>query len=129
MLRAISNRPRHGVAIAHLLFVAASVTLLALAVAACEEAAPAATPTPTATQFPTVTPSGTAITSFSRRTPFVPLDNPVFIPIEDATYLGNTELVLGMEWEGETRAYPVRMLTFHHIVNDTVGGRPFLVTF
>ena len=84
-------------------------------------------PTFTATAAPRSTPDPDA--SYSRRTPFVPLDNPALLSVEGATYLRDDELVLGMEWGNEARAYPVSMLTYHHIVNDTVGGRPFLITY
>ena len=67
--------------------------------------------------------------TYSRRSPFVPLDDPVFLSIESATYLGDDELVLGVEWGNEARAYPIQMLTYHHIVNDHIGGRPFLITY
>ena len=60
---------------------------------------------------------------------FVPLDNPSFLAAHEAAYLGDDDLVLGVEWGGEVRAYPVRMLRFHHIVNDTVDGEPLLVTY
>ena len=60
---------------------------------------------------------------------FVPLDEPSFLAAHEAGYLGDEELVLGVEWAGEVRAYPVRMLRFHHIVNDTVDGKPLLVTY
>ena len=46
------------------------------------------------------------------------LDNPELPSAESATYLPNDDLVLGLVWGGEARAYPVRMLWFHHIVND-----------
>lgn len=90
-------------------------------------------PTPTATIQPTLTPAPTATPpeniSYSRRTPFVPLDNPVFLTVKQAPYLPDDDLVMGLEWQGQSRAYPARMLRFHHIVNDTVAGRPILVTF
>lgn len=60
---------------------------------------------------------------------FVPLDNPSFLAAHEAGYLGDDELVLGVEWAGEARAYPLRMLRYHHIVNDTVEGEPLLVTY
>ncbi len=41
----------------------------------------------------------------------------------------NKDLVLGLEWMGEARAYPIRMLIYHHIVNDTVADRPLLITY
>lgn len=67
--------------------------------------------------------------SYSRRTPFVPLDDPVLLDSSDAAYLGDNDLILGLSWNGTSRAYPIRMLTFHHIVNDTIDGKPFLITF
>ena len=85
------------------------------------------TPSPSPTQTPP-SPSDGDI-SYSLRTPFVPLDTPEFLTAKEATYLSDDDLVLGVEWEGEARAYPIRMLTFHHIVNDEIAGRPFLVTY
>ena len=60
---------------------------------------------------------------------FVPLDNPSFIAADETEYFGDEELVLGVEFAGEVRAYPVRMLRYHHVVNDTVRGEPLLVTY
>ena len=90
---------------------------------------PVSTPTPisAATAVPTTTDN--LDSSYDRRTPFVPLDDPLFLPAEEANYLQDDDLVLVLEWENETRAYPVRMLRFHHIVNDTIAGRPFLITY
>ena len=65
----------------------------------------------------------------SRRSRFVPLDDPAFVPVDQAGYFNDDELVLGAEWAGEVRAYPVRMLRYHHIVNDTVAENPLLVTY
>ncbi len=67
--------------------------------------------------------------AFNRRTPFVPLDNPVMLSAQEMPSLNDNEQVLGLDHEGMARAYPLRMLWFHHIVNDTVGGIPYLVTF
>ena len=64
-----------------------------------------------------------------RLTGFVPLDNPVFIEPSAATFLADDELVLGLEWNGEARAYPVRMMVYHHVVNDEVSGSPVLITY
>ena len=64
-----------------------------------------------------------------RRTPFVPLDSPELLRVEEAEYLSDDDLVLGLEWQGQARAYPVSMLTYHHVVNDTVAGRPVLITY
>jgi hypothetical protein len=39
------------------------------------------------------------------------------------------EMVLGVELNGEARAYPIGVLAQHEIVNDTVGGQPIAVTY
>lgn len=39
------------------------------------------------------------------------------------------DLVVGIVVDGDARAYPVRLLSLHEIVNDTIGGRPVAVTW
>lgn len=56
------------------------------------------------------------------------LTNPRTIPAAAADYMRNTDIVLGITINGESRAYPWRILNWHEIVNDTLGGRPILVT-
>jgi hypothetical protein len=87
------------------------------------------TPTDPSTQLPNPTLTPDTDASYTRRIPFVPLDDPDFLSIENAAYLGDDELILGVEWGDEARAYPVQMLTYHHIVNDHIGGKPFLITY
>jgi len=41
----------------------------------------------------------------------------------------NKLISLRLVVNGEARAYPIRMLRFHHIVNDQVSGRPILITY
>jgi len=65
----------------------------------------------------------------SRGRGFVPLDNPAFIKGHEASFLDDEELILGYVSEGEARAYPVKMMRFHHIANDTVEGEPVLITY
>src|SRR5688572_22720874 len=45
------------------------------------------------------------------------IDNPKFVSITE-TGLQDSELVLGLEIEGDVRAYPLRILVWHEIVND-----------
>jgi len=55
---------------------------------------------------------------------------PVFRPAAEETRLDDREPVLTYEHDGEAaRAYPVRYLMWHEIVNDVVGGLPVAVTF
>jgi hypothetical protein len=43
--------------------------------------------------------------------------------------LPSDELILGVERGGEARMYPTSTLRTHHIVNDRLANRPFVVTF
>ena len=59
-----------------------------------------------------------------------PIDEPKFIDFEEADrYLGRLEPVIAFELNGDVRAYPLSILTWHEIVNDVVGGVPVAVTF
>jgi hypothetical protein len=58
------------------------------------------------------------------------VDDPSFAPASGETGLEGTEPVVTLDLQGQTpRAYPIRYLTWHEIVNDEVGGRPIAVTF
>ena len=56
------------------------------------------------------------------------IDEPRFVPVAEAT-LDDREPVVGLAIDGDARAYPLSILTWHEIVNDTVGGRPVIVTY
>ena len=58
------------------------------------------------------------------------IDAPTFVSVEEASrYLGAQEPVIGLTLEGETKAYPLRLLTRSEIANDTLGGVPVAVTY
>ncbi len=58
------------------------------------------------------------------------LSDPQFIRVSDEEEIMASEPVITLEILGaEPRAYPIRYLTWHEIVNDTVGGVPIAVTF
>jgi hypothetical protein len=58
------------------------------------------------------------------------IDNPKFVSVADASkFLHDSDLVLGVSLNGETRAYPLLILVWHEIVNDKVGGVPVAVTY
>ena len=44
-------------------------------------------------------------------------------------YLVPSDWILGLTLNGESRAYPLRVLNWHEIVNDTLGGEALAVTF
>lgn len=50
-----------------------------------------------------------------------PLDHPAMISATDATYLDDTNVVFGIEIEGDARAYPKRILAWHEMFKDDVG--------
>ena len=59
-----------------------------------------------------------------------PLDQPVFTTFDDADdWLDSKEPVIALEIDGDARAYPLQIMTWHEIVNDQVGGVPVSVTF
>ena len=59
-----------------------------------------------------------------------PLDDPQFESIADAdTWLGDVQPVVSLEINDVARAYPLAILTWHEIANDTLGGVPVSVTF
>jgi len=57
------------------------------------------------------------------------IDNPVFKNVPEISDLTDTEPVVGLEINGDARAYPLRVLMWHEIVNDIVGGVPVSITF
>jgi hypothetical protein len=60
---------------------------------------------------------------------FPPLDFPIVVSGAEATWLLDEDIVLGAVQNGEARAYPLCMMTLHHVSNDRLGGEPYLVTF
>lgn len=58
-----------------------------------------------------------------RRDGIPPLKNPETIPVSQAGYLADSDIVFGVEFGGQSRAYPKRILAWHEMVKDVVGGR------
>ncbi len=57
------------------------------------------------------------------------IDDPKYVAAEDAAFLGDEELIMGVDINGEQRAYPARIMDYHEIVNDTIAGQPIAVTW
>ncbi len=57
-----------------------------------------------------------------------PIYNPEFVPADEAG-LKDGELVMGVAWEGEAKAYPVTVLRVREMVNDEMAGEPYLVSW
>lgn len=59
-----------------------------------------------------------------------PIDHPQYVSIQDAAeWLGDEEPVISVVRNGQARAYPLQIMVWHEIVNDSLGGEPTLVTF
>jgi hypothetical protein len=60
---------------------------------------------------------------------FNPLERPAYVSPAEANYIGDEDMVLAVERGGERVAYPVRLMAYHHIVADTVGGAAIVATY
>jgi len=58
------------------------------------------------------------------------IDRPRFTNAANATFLTNDyDWVIGINYNGDQRAYPLMILVWHEIVNDVVGGTPLAITY
>ncbi len=57
------------------------------------------------------------------------IDDPMFAVVGDASFVADSDIVIGLEIDGQARAYPLSILVWHEIVNDEVGGIPVAVTY
>ncbi len=57
------------------------------------------------------------------------LDDPKLIDATEASYLLPDDLVFGVEINGDARAYPLRILNWHEMFNDTIGGVPLALAY
>ena len=57
------------------------------------------------------------------------LDNPHMTEAAAAKYLAQDDLVFGVEIAGDARAYPLRIMGWHEMFNDTIGGVPVALAY
>jgi hypothetical protein len=57
------------------------------------------------------------------------LTNPKLVAAKDATYLTKDELVFGIDISGDARAYPLRIMDWHEMFNDVIGGVPVSLAY
>lgn len=57
------------------------------------------------------------------------LTNPRHVKPSEATYLTPDELVLGLSIKEDHRAYPLRIMDWHEMANDVVGGTPITISY
>jgi hypothetical protein len=54
---------------------------------------------------------------------------PFLVPADMARDVRDSDQILAVVIGGESRAYPIALLSWHEIVNDTVGGMPLVATW
>lgn len=65
----------------------------------------------------------------SLRDAIPPIHKPVYETAIEASWLTQEDIVLGYAFEESARAYPIRILNFHEIVNDVLAGDPILISY
>lgn len=59
---------------------------------------------------------------------FHPVNNAQF-DAESASKLDQGEMIMAVRYGSDARAYPIREMAYHHILNDVVGGVPIAITY
>ncbi len=54
---------------------------------------------------------------------------PKFVSAEKAGFLSPEDPVFGVVLNGQPKAYPIKILNWHEVVNDYIGDMPIVVTF
>lgn len=54
---------------------------------------------------------------------------PRFVQPDQAAFLDPSDQVFGVRIGKKARAYPIKILSWHEVVNDTLNGVPIVVTF
>jgi hypothetical protein len=60
---------------------------------------------------------------------FNPLPNASYAKAAEVTFVNNDDRVMAVAIGGESVAYPIRLMGYHHLVGDTVGGTPIVATY
>jgi uncharacterized BrkB/YihY/UPF0761 family membrane protein len=60
---------------------------------------------------------------------FNPLTNAAYAKANEAGFMADSDIVMAVESNGEAAAYPVRLMAYHHVVQDVVGGTPLVATY
>jgi len=60
---------------------------------------------------------------------FNPLPNAAYAKTAEAGFVDEADIVMAIKSNGEAAAYPVRLMAYHHLVEDTVGGTPIVATY
>src|SRR5882672_2770406 len=60
---------------------------------------------------------------------FNPLRHSSYVKASEAVFVRYTDMVLAVKINNEAVAYPIRLMAYHHIVSDVVGGTPICATY
>jgi hypothetical protein len=60
---------------------------------------------------------------------FNPLARATYVKADEAGFVNDSDMVMTVKNNGEAVAYPVRLMAYHHVVQDVVGGTPITVTY
>lgn len=55
--------------------------------------------------------------------------NPHFIDASKVRFLKDHDTVLGLTMNGKSKAYPIKILNWHEVVNDSMGGQKFVISY
>jgi hypothetical protein len=61
--------------------------------------------------------------------PYTTIDHPEFVPASQASFLSDTDMVIGVSNRGVTKAYPAADLAQHGVVQDKTPDGPIAVTW
>src|SRR3989338_5901895 len=57
------------------------------------------------------------------------LNDPKFVSSGDAAFIGDDDKVIGVNYNGLVKAYPIRIMNWHEVVNDHFYSKPAVVTY
>lgn len=57
------------------------------------------------------------------------IDDPVFTSMEEIDFMRDDDLIIALKINGKVRGYPHKVLNYHEIVNDNLGGKAIALTF
>jgi len=60
---------------------------------------------------------------------FKPHASLAYAPVNEAAHVDDGDVILAVQNNGEAVAYPVRLMAYHHLVQDVVGGTPIVATY
>ncbi|MFQ6136958.1 MAG: DUF3179 domain-containing protein [Candidatus Hydrothermarchaeales archaeon] len=85
--------------------------------------------TPPAHMIENINASGTYVRGCPEKDCFPSIDDPKFVTVEEGNEMwSDDDEVIGIVYRGIAKAYPLKIVNYHHIVNDEFGGEPIAIT-